>query len=321
MSISGAIRSGYPFYTSSNKGYAKKNNGENEFDFASPVDADTPDVNENSKIPTMTAGDFFKQELRVTEESLRRMEETRLKKQQDVLQSISGLYKYAGIDANVPQKYEDITETDYALYRLGLQINAELGYQTLVGIHPNTMYDMNDQPIGFSHMDKNAFSMALMKEKLEALYSEDGINRTIGLLNLPNSVDKELLFKTMKSIGMEQISLLDKNIDTAIESIISLDAAKVSEIVMPNRSDSESEQLVESLKNSFREMIRESMSCASNIIRKDGIDDYSKLTSQYSNETSKVTFNIGGTTYTRKEFEDGYKQILLGNPNRFISSK
>lgn len=328
MSINGLSGSQNFYHTASRKNYAAYKNERKDFSVASKTPTTKEDVKESFAATTITAEDFNRQEHQgipylnadVMESVNRQMAIARASKQQGQLDTIAGLYrKYIGDDADAPKKYEDITETDFALYRLFEQSGINGGYKTLVGMYPNTMYDMNDQPIGFSHMDKNAFSMALMKENLDAFYSDDGINQAIDKLNLPDTVDRDVLFKAMKSLGTEQLSLLDNNIEKAIDSIASLDAEKISGIISSEaRSDSD----IESLKSSFKGMIRESMKFATNIIRQGDMDDFENINSyleqlkEYSYANGTVKFHIGDNIYTRQELEDGYKQILLGNASK-----
>ncbi len=63
--------------------------------------------------------------------------------------------------------------------------------------------------------------------------------------------------------------------------------------------------------------MHESVNYASDIIHKGDTDNYLARMRNYSYDNSKVTFDIDGKTYTRNEFENGYKQILLGFASRF----
>ncbi len=312
MSMNAINQSNYYNYESRKSRYTKKD--KEMFDVPASKE-DIPESKKKSDYTNMTAGEFFKHEIRIDNASLKKWDEIRLNKQQDTLNDIASLYQRIGMEEKAPERYEDITETDCALYRLSKQINESGGYLTLVAMYPNTMYNhRTGQPIGFSHMDWNALSMAAMKEKFEDLYSNEGINRTIGSLNLPDTVDKEVLYKAMKTIGTEQNLLLSQNIDQAIETIASLDAKKVLGVVMPDyQSNPNGEQYVEALKNSFTEMIRESMLFAVNIIRQGTSGNYMEQISKYTYENSSVRFEIGDLRFSRKEFEETYKQILLGN--------
>ena len=225
-----------------------------------------------------------------------------------------------------PETFEEMTETDWALFRANGRLAQNGGYMTLVGMRPNTVYESgpdNHDPIGFKHVYKNAFYMAEMQANFDYLYSNEGINDIISELNLSENVDKELLHKLLSTIGIEQTDLLNTNIAKTIDNMADIDAVIFLRYIRNDSAEGYADRMradanYESVKNSMKQLYRDAVDSAiPTAFQQENPYEFMKQMEENSHKTSKVMFYLDGKEYTMQEFEKNFKALLLGIRNAF----